>query len=1016
MQDLPVFNQLRVFITYCLLLLTFSLSAQQYNFKKYGLTEGLAQSQVYALCEDNKGYLWMGTRGGGLSRFDGVQFSQFTEEDGLNNNFIRALFKDSQGNIWIGTDQGLSIYDGKTFVSYTESDGLQNTVINDFCQDNTGVVWVATDRGIYQYRQGKFADSYLPRLKVTALYKNIDGNIWAGTQYGVYEINIKNATPDKHFIRKNGLLSEDIADITGDEHGNIWVASYGGGLNFYNGSKFKSFTTADGLPHRSVYTIYSAGSQKLWIGSSQGASILDYSEIENDVVAFRYYSETNGLSNNVVRSFVKDTSGDMWIGTSGGGVNRLDSERFIHLNAEKGKLGELVFAITEDEKGNVWLASDDGGISVFNGKTLERIAEKDGFTSGKVKCIFKDKKGGIWLGTTGNGAYYYNGRQFIHYTRANGLSSLFINTICEDRQGQIWFATAGGAVCYFNPQTHKFTRISSKLLGTDRINTVFTGSQNNILLGTLNKGLFKIPAFASGKEPEVLPVQQDKGKSPSNVRCIIEDHSGRILVGTAGNGIWIYNAQKGYTKVDLQGQPMSANIYFLHQDKKKQIWAGTDKGLYQLQINENNAVSKFRHFTRTSGFLGIEATHNAVYEDAKGNIWFGSISGVYKYNPEEDVSAVKPPQLHITGINLFFDQIQNTPYYNKQSASFVLPSQLDLPYDKNSLSFQFTGIYLKEPESVSYSWKMEGFDDGWSPVTSRREAIYSNLPPGSYTFLVKAKQAEGVWTQVPQSFSFTIKAPFWQQWWFRVSVVAVLLVMIWLFYYFRIKRLKRENEIEKQVLETEKKLVELEQKALHLQMNPHFLFNCLNSIKGLIAEEKPEQAKIYLNRFAKLMRSILDNSRDSFIALDSEIELLKNYVQLEKLSHGESFELEVNLNELPDSGGLQIPSMLIQPFVENAIIHGLALKKEKGLIIISFKKEEDLLRCTIEDNGIGRSAAAEIGKNTLSDHKSLAIVVIKERLKILTGREDAVSIEDMADAAGSATGTKVTLLLNYSEI
>jgi sensor histidine kinase YesM len=239
-----------------------------------------------------------------------------------------------------------------------------------------------------------------------------------------------------------------------------------------------------------------------------------------------------------------------------------------------------------------------------------------------------------------------------------------------------------------------------------------------------------------------------------------------------------------------------------------------------------------------------------------------------------------------------------------------------------------------------------------------------------------------------------------------IVCIALGLLMI---YWLRIKRLKRKNAQEREILETEKKLLELEQKALHLQMNPHFLFNCLNSIKGLVAENKIEESKSYINKFAKLMRSILDSSRESFVTLDKEIELIKNYVYLENLSRDAPIELEVILGNVVDPSTLKIPSMLIQPFVENAVLHGLAQKKDNALIRLSFNRTESFMYCTVEDNGIGRKATIPHREQL---HTSAATEVIKERLKILTQRTDAVRFVDLMDGQGQAMGTEVILIMN----
>lgn len=992
----------------CLIILLSNLAfGQQYNFKNYSLAEGLPQSQIYALCQDRNNYLWMGTRGGGLCRFDGFDFVKFSESDGLINNFVRTIAADSSGNLWIGTDQGLSKYDGKAFTSIGEKDGLKKLAINDLAINAHHQLWVASDSGVYFYEDGSFKDLSkqfkVLHQRITCLYHHVDGTTWLGSHNGIYMVHQQSGKYEvKYLNTSRGFNLKDITAIEGDEKGNVWIASYGKGVAFCDGEVFTNLTMTEGLPRNSIYCLKYAGKQKLWMGCSEGIALLNYSEGITSI-KYTYYKEDNGLCNNVVRCLLMDSFANMWVGSSGGGVSRLDSERFIHFSEERGVLGDLIFSIAEDVKGQIWLASSEGGVTVFDGRKLKRISDKEGFTSGKVKCIYTQKNGKMWFGTTGGGVYVYDGHRFKLFSKKDGLSSKFINAIMEDAKGRVWLATTNG-LCYFDPNLQKIKCIKNKELTKSRINTVFVDHADHIWLGLESSPVMMIKAHELNEEPEIVYFP----KGPSKIRCITEDQEERILMGSAGKGLYLFDKNQ-MVPIDLKETEISGNVYSIFCDSNDRVWVGSDKGLHRFQINQSFAVKNLRTFTRASGYLGIEATHNSVYQDRKGCIWFGTIAGVFKYDPKEDYINDKEPTLMMKGINLFFTPLQNTPYYKDKSLNFRLPTSLSLPYDQNSLSFQFVGISLKEPESTIYRWKLEGFDADWSPMTERNEAVYANLQPGNYTFLVKAKNEDGFWSKSALSFSFTIEAPFWQTVWFRALMIVCIALGLLMIYWLRIKRLKRKNAQEREILETEKKLLELEQKALHLQMNPHFLFNCLNSIKGLVAENKIDESKSYINKFAKLMRSILDSSRESFVTLDKEIELIKNYVYLENLSRDAPIELEVILGNVVDPSTLKIPSMLIQPFVENAVLHGLAQKKDKALIRLSFNRTESFMYCTVEDNGIGRKATIPHREQL---HTSAATQVIKERLKILTQRTDAVQLIDLVDGQGQATGTKVILIMN----
>jgi len=386
-----------------------------------------------------------------------------------------------------------------------------------------------------------------------------------------------------------------------------------------------------------------------------------------------------------------------------------------------------------------------------------------------------------------------------------------------------------------------------------------------------------------------------------------------------------------------------------------------------------------------------------------------------QYNPREEVESKITPKIHLTGLKLFFDNIENTNYADSLSAWYSIPIQLTLPYNQNNLTFSYVGILHRNPEAVQYKWILEGFSKEWSPAITDREATFSNLPPGTYTFKVKACNEFNIWNDVPASFTFTIEPPLWERWWARLTGVAVIIGLIWLVFHFRLERVKAKNKIIQERLEMEKNILELEQEAARLQMNPHFIFNCLNSIQGFISVNDPFQAKKYLAKFAKLMRLILENAREEFIPLQNEISILENFLELEKLSINHKFDFTITMDESIDPEGIQIPPMMIQPFIENAIIHGLKKKEGKGLITIHFSINDELLICTLQDNGIGRKKSGQINEEFRPDHKSTGIAVTQKRLeqyglhrKVKAGIE-FVDLEEN----GIATGTKVIISSPY---
>jgi len=298
---------------------------------------------------------------------------------------------------------------------------------------------------------------------------------------------------------------------------------------------------------------------------------------------------------------------------------------------------------------------------------------------------------------------------------------------------------------------------------------------------------------------------------------------------------------------------------------------------------------------------------------------------------------------------------------------------------------------------------------------NQREVTYAHLPPGKYVFKGVSCNESGTWNKIAAEYAFEILSPVWKKWWFRAGAAALFVFLVSAMVYLRICRLKAKHKLENDRLRMERNIIELEQEAARLQMNPHFIFNSLNSIQGFIATENTFEAKKYIARFARLMRLILENAREEFIPLANELDILRNYLELEQLSSGDKFEFAVHLDGSIDAETLEIPPMMIQPFVENAIIHGIRKKEGRGLIELNFRLEGPVVVCEITDNGIGRKQSAEARDGMAAGHKSTGINVTRKRLeqlKIQTGKNAGIQIFDLVENNKPAV-TKVVISIPY---
>ncbi len=1011
------------------------LFSQQYNFHNYSVGEGLAQSQVYAMVEDPRGYLWLGTRGGGLSRFDGLQFRTFTVDDSLPSMFITSLQIDPNGNIWVGTDEGAAWYDGERFhkLKFPGSNGA----VNDFYFGKDNTIYIATnDSGLVVLKNDAVIHHYylgygLLTNRVFCIEEGIGNEIWIGTEQGPSRIENNKA---RSFGKKQGFPVIGVREILKGADNTMWFATYGSGLLKLKDTIVTRFTVNEGLSNNSLQCMAIDNSGRLWMGTPSGVTRISGDEVKQ-------FSEREGLCNNVVMSILQDSWGNIWFGSSGGGICKLDGERFIHFNEKSGDMGTSVGALHCDKRGHMWFGTSRGGVTEYDGLYYTNYYEGAGFTSSKVKCFGEDTAGTMWFGTAGDGAYKLQNGSFTHYNMSNGLSQNFINAFLTDGFNRQWIATAGGGISVYDPVANSFTRIGKKEGLTDLRIKSMASQKIDSVSGAVwacgeRGGIFYITYDTS--EIKIKRQYTVENGLPANyVRCVTRDRYDFMWFGFAGGGICreIPAANGGQSTFKIYSKKdglASDNVYLLQCDNEGNLWVGTEKGLDKILFDQNGKMLSIKHYGKGEGLNGIETSLNASCLDTMGRVWFGTISGASMYTAQNDFITREAPKTHLTGIRLFFDPIEKTPYWNPGAKTkwFPVPGKIELPYAQNHLRFEFNAIDLRNPEGVRFRWKLVGFDKEWSPENTDRQATYSYLPPGEYTFKVQSRNSDGYWSET-QEFSFCITPPLWETWPFRIIAGLIILLFIGIIFSWRVRLIKRKTKQQLEKVTLEKHVLELEQKALRLQMNPHFIFNALQSIQGFIARNDSAEARKYLAKFGKLMRSTLENSRQTYTSITMETESLTHYLGLEALCHGNRFTYAIEIDERIDPEATFIPVMLIQPFVENAVIHGVLHQLEKpGKIDIRFilsvqssaaaqtdgenksaQKNQSII-CEIEDNGVGRAKAKEYESEIKKDHKSAALEITRERLAQANEKgkpESKLEIIDLFDEAGNATGTKVVI-------
>ncbi|MEY4573737.1 MAG: hypothetical protein RLZ10_3043, partial [Bacteroidota bacterium] len=717
---------------------------------------------------------------------------------------------------------------------------------------------------------------------------------------------------------------------------------------------------------------------------------------------------------------LQDSWGNLWFGSSGGGVSRFSGQMFMHYNETSGVKGNYVFAVKMARDSSLWIGTMAKGVIHLKDGISKHYNLDSGFINEKIKCIYEDRKGRIWLGTEGKGLWTKDTAGFFQLSTKEGLSSNWIKSIVEDNLGILWIGTAGGGLSSldFNSRgSYHVERIRNALV-PERINCLLKDG-NKIWYGAdlgQGAGFFYPPLEGAGggeEQNNFIPIKELKN---TTIRAIRKS-KGFMWMATGGKGVLriSFKDEKFSLKYfnDKNGLT-SNNIYLLEVDKEGNLWAGSENGIDKLILSKNGELQSLKHYGRNEGFIGIETAQNAACEGVNGELWFGTISGLTKFNPNSVQKNNRAPKLLLSQMSLFYEALEKTRFATFLDKYGIPSSKIEFEYSENHLSFDFIGINHTNPERVMYQWKLEGFENEWSPLTTKSDATYPNIAPGNYVFMVKSCNEDGVCNEHALEIPFTILPPYWQTLWFRLTIITGSIIIITLVILFFVLRSRRRNKDLREKLLMEKNLLQLEQKALRLQMNPHFIFHALNSIQGLIVQKDEKTARNYLSKFSKLMRSILENSREQSITLETEIATLKNYLELEKFTRGDTFDFEVNCDSDIDQNDILLPPMLLQPFVENAIIHGFNGLDRRGRLNVKFQMKNGKLLCVVKDNGVGREKATNVKMQQESEHKSTALKVTQERLDMLNAGEKSLFIIDIKDDNGNPAGTEIQILIGLN--
>jgi len=804
------------------------------RFEHLGLEDGLSQSSVNTILQDQQGFLWFGTQDG-LDRYDGYTFKVYrpdlNDPNSLSDRWITKLIQDTSGDIWIGTRLGgLNQFDPRTntFTHFVHDPGDLTSISSDnifsLLQDSSGNLWIGTEKGLDLYdpqnRTFSHFRHYLPNpedpnsqisAEVNVIYQDAAGTIWLGTNNGLESFNSTNQLFRTYARDPNTKAipgSYAVFSIDAAADGGIWVGSNTGLAHFDPVSSqftqfFPSPSSSGTRVDTNVTAVFDDLTGTVWAGTDEGLIRLDSLTLKTTF--YRHNAAIlDSLASDRVLSIFCDRGGVLWIGTNGGGVDKYDRgrDKFYYYRNDPGDPNSLsnnnVLHIFIDPSEIAWIGTDGGGLNRFD-PVAERFTHylhdpdnPDSLNSNTVWSVYRDQYGTLWVGTeAGLDQFDEKTGKFLHHVHdSQNPSSVAGNkvvTIGEDRKGLLWIGSNAGL--------DRFDRLSGAFfhyrstndidqVTQDQVVTFYEDGNSNFWVGTFNKGLYRIDWKTNRYYYYQYNSQLSGSLSNNSVMDITQDRDGNIWVATAGGGLDKYlpatDSFKIYTEAD--GLP-NAVLYSVVEDASGSLWLSTNFGL--SRFDPRNEI--FRNFSVSDGLQSNEFDRGAYAIGQNGAIYFGGVNGLNVFFADRIQDNKYTPPLVLDSITQDGVPIQAQLLKNGSRS-------ISLNWPKNSFEFELAALSYAEPGKNQYAYMLENFETSWNIIGTNRTGRYTNLPSGTYALKVKASNNDGVWSEPVTAMDITIVPPFWQTWWFRGLAAGLLVLFVFGGYQIRTKSIQHRNQ------------------------------------------------------------------------------------------------------------------------------------------------------------------------------------------------------------------------------
>lgn len=739
----------------------------QYTLDKWSEIQGLPQNSIYSVLQTKDGYLWIGTQEG-LARFDGVTFSLFNKDNTpeLTSNQIKCMYEDSKDDLWIGTlNGGILLYRDGVFSTIPVLENLSGKAVYVILEISNGIFWIGTDgNGVYRYDRGAgtltnyTSANGLPTDTIKSIFEDSKGRIWLGAIGGfcLYDKKTHGFTVFYISFDDNGnpitgekMNKEAVNTIFEDSKGNLWIGATND-LFRMEDKKLISYQSRIHVNDEKLYVsnILEDRDKNLWI-ATRYSGLVRYKDGN-----FSFLGKDHGLEQNYVMALCEDNEGNLWLGGSYTGLFRLKDNKFTVTGAKEGLPSDIVWTIYEDSAGGLWFGTN-GGITRFKDGRIKTLTQQNGLSHNTVDTILEDSKGSLWVGTDEglNRLPNLDANRFRLDKALEDLIDGYIPSIMEDSAGNVWIGMLTGAYKFKDNNLIKYDDTNG--LATRFVAFMHEDRQGHLWFSTLRGGL----TVMRGDKFTFYTTKD--GLISDNINCIFESKDGIMWFGSS-NGLNRFKSGM-FSAVTKENGLFNNNIYQILEDNSGYLWMSSNKGIFKVLKTELEAVAdgktnslKSISYGRDDGMLNVEC--NGGYRGAgirtkDGRLWFPTTKGAVAIHPDKIYTNKIPPPVHIEKILL-----------DGKPADLNKPITV-LPGVKQ-LEIHYTGLSFVLPERVTFKYKLEGFDEDWLNVGTRRAAWYTNLDGGQYQFKVIACNNDGIWNTTGESIDIKVIPPFWLTWWF----------------------------------------------------------------------------------------------------------------------------------------------------------------------------------------------------------------------------------------------------------